>query len=245
MLRGSYAGGSLNVTARRPYRRPGPSAILHARVQAPGARPLRYPCGAVPISSPPLRVDLLRRATPPPFAAVLLLRVSMLPFAVALQNTAVPSRLLAERLVATPSPCAASDCQALPSLRWAMLCPCGALHFKSLAELSITFALPRFALPSPRSALRCGAVAVRGSSWPSYPMPLRVGSLPILRGAVRFAAPPSHLASKLCWAVPSQRQASQCSSFANRPYAVPSPWRRIALLFPRHARPRSAHPSPI
>ena len=38
MLRGSYAGGSLAVTARCPGRRPGPSAILHARVRAPGAR---------------------------------------------------------------------------------------------------------------------------------------------------------------------------------------------------------------
>lgn len=30
------------------FRRPGPSAILHARVQAPVARLLRYPCGAFP-----------------------------------------------------------------------------------------------------------------------------------------------------------------------------------------------------
>ena len=166
------------VTARRPCRRPGPSAILHARVQAPGARPLRYPCGAVPISSPPLRVDLLCRATPPPFAAVLLPCASVPPFAVALQSTAVPSRLIAERLVATPSPCTALGREAFPSLRRAMTFHCAALHSKAGAdqisdEPCLRLAMLRFAFARPCSSkqrLRCPyqsiAVACRGFASP-------------------------------------------------------------------------------
>lgn len=234
------------------FSRPGPSAILHARVQAPGARPLRYPCGAVPILSPPLRVDLLCRATPPPFAAVLLPCASVLPFAVALQSTAVPSRLIAERLAATPSPCTALGREAFPSrtpLCSASPLRCRAglrrrviLHFKAvarqiseelclrLATLRSAFARPcsskqrlrcpyqsiavacrGFASPSPRAALLSSAVAVPGSSWPSYPMPLRIGSLPVLRGAVRFLATPSPIAPMLCRRLGA---ALPCSSFA-------------------------------
>lgn len=44
---------------------------------------------------------------------------------------------------------------------------------------------------------------------------------------------------------PSRSRSFPCPSLANRPYAVPSPSRRIALLFPRHALPRSAYPSPF
>lgn len=236
MLRGSYAGGSLAVTARCPVRRSGPSAILHARVQAPGARLLGVRVRTVPAELRP--------------------RHSRLCYSSAHQCYSLPSHSeteqglrISSRLLASPSPCAALGCFAFPSrtpLCSASPLRCRAglrrrviLHFKAvarqiseelclrLATLRFAFASPRtskpslrcpyrsiavacrgFASPSPRGALLCVTVAVRCRSWPSYPMPLRIGSLPVLRGAVRFLAAPLPIASQ------------RCSSFADLGSAV-------------------------
>lgn len=68
---------------------------------------------------------------------------------------------------------------------------------------SIAVARRGFASPSPRAALLRSAVAVLVASWPSYPMPLRSASLPVLRGAVRCFAPPLPGLASLCLSVPS------------------------------------------
>lgn len=230
MLRGSYAGGSLAVTARRPCRRSGPSATLHARVQAP-----------VPRWTLPDLVSAaaIRRATPPPFAALLLLRASALLIAVAWQSAAEPSHFVAApcfsiamrrigllRLSvayaavlclslalsrgatpsrdiafqsrrpanlggALPSPCHASLCLRLALLRFVSLCLRLAAHLK--AKPSLPVSVHRRCKPR-----LCFAVAVRCQSWPSYPMPLRISPLPVLRGAVRFLAAPLPIASQRC-----------------------------------------------
>lgn len=75
-------------------------------------------------------------------------------------------------------------------------------------------------------ASRCFAPQCRGRSW------LLMAELP-------------NAAAYRSVAGPSRSRSFPCPSFANRPYAVPSPWRRIALLFIRHALPRSAYPSPF
>lgn len=197
MLLGSYAGGSLAVTARCPVRRSGPSATLHARVQAP------VPRGTLPDL---VSAAAIRRATPPPFAAVLLLRASALLIAVAWQSEAEPSRLIAERLCATPSPCAALGCFAFPSrtpLCSASPLRCRAglrrrviLHFKAvarqiseelclrLATLRYAFAMPCFALPSPRGAPQSQAFAARIGPSPLHAAALLRRRLASLRSAV-------------------------------------------------------------
>lgn len=125
-----------------------------------------------------------------------------------------------------PSPCHASLC-----LRQALL-------LKATPSLPVSIhrrCMPRlcFAIAPCRAALRCGAVAARSQSWPSYPMPLRIGPLPVLRGSVRFLATPSPLRAllrssfaallqaalvlrraRLSRAFPSRRRAKQISSFA-------------------------------
>ena len=211
MLRGSYAGGSLAVTARCPVRRSGPSATLHARVQAPGARLLGVHVRTVPAELRPSHSRLcysfdLRR------------------FSLPLHGRAQQGLRISSRLLASPSPCAALGCFSFPSrtpLCSASPLRCRAiLHVKAVArqiseELCLRLATHLKAKPSlPVSVHRrckprlCFAVAVRCQSWPSYPMPLRIGSLPVLRGAVRFLAAPSPIASQ------------RCSSFADLGSAV-------------------------
>ena len=246
MLRGSYAGGSLAVTARCPCRRSGPSA--HPACPRPGSRPARdasrsrFGCCdslsnalAIRGCATPLRVQVSRC------------------IAVDAPGRAVPLRCLAFQILrrsnlrrALPSPCHVSLC-----LRQALL-------RKATPSLPVSVhrrRMPRLCFAVACAALLLSAVAVPGTSWPSYPMPLRIGSLPVLRGAVRFAAPPSHLASKLCWAVPSQCQASQCFSFATLDLAVPILRRsRLSRAFPSprranqsisFANPRNAFPSQL
>lgn len=212
MLRGSYAGGSLNVTARRPCRRPGPSAILLARVQAP------VPRGTLPdfVSTatrrlaPPSYAPAIRGCATPLRTSATLCRcitehccsfafdrrasrrhaiamhcpgsrsLSLAPLShdVPLRCIAFQSRRPANLGGALPSPCHVSLC-----LRHALLS-------KATPSLPVSVhrrRMPRlcFAVALHSTALRRGAVAARGPSWPSYPMPLRVGSLPVLRGAVR------------------------------------------------------------
>lgn len=126
----------------------------------------------------------------------------------------------------------------MPSPYHASLCLRQALLLKATPSQPVSVhrrRMPRlcFAVALHSTALRRGAVAVCGPSWPSYPMPLRVGSLPVLRGAVRFVAPPSPIAPELRWAVPPPLSATQSPRMP-----------LMALLFLRHARPRSAYPSP-
>lgn len=209
------------------FRRSGPAAILHARVQAP------VPRGTLP--------DLVSTATR---------RLALPSYAPAIRGCATPLRVQVSRCIAVGAPgravplrCLAFQILRRSNLRRALPSPCRvslclrqALLRKATPSLPASVhrrRMPRLCFAVACAALLLSAVAVPGTSWPSYPMPLRVGSLPVLRGAVRLAAPPSHLASKLCWAVPSPINAHQSPR-------VPL----IVLLFLRHARPRSAYPSP-
>ena len=262
MLRGSYAGGSPNVTARCPCRRSGPAA--HPACPRPGSssRMRRFP-----ISLPTLRQASLSWTMPPPFTALLLLCASVPLFAIAWRSRAKQSLRVSSRSFSSPRHRRASLGIAKHIRRFAALCRSVAsrtlrcfasppLSRGASPQLLIAFqshrtATPRKASPSlpasvhrrctPRlcfavalhsAALRRGAVAVRGPSWPSYPMPLRVGSLPVLRGAVRFVAPPSPIAPPRCSTATAQRH-SKPSHAAD------------GIALPCHARPRSAYPSPI
>lgn len=227
MLRGSYAGGSLAVTARCPCATTASVSAYASTAPSSGlsqARPLRHPACPRPGSrrTPPWspRAHFPCRAAPPPFTAVLLLRVSRQAFAVALQSTAVPSRLIAERLVATPSLSIACDCRAFPSRT--LLCSasplrCRAglrrrviLHFKAVArqiseELCLRLALPClallrfalamhcFALPSPGHAPQSNAFAARIG-----PSPLHAAALLRHNGAVRHLAIAARCVTRLC-----------------------------------------------
>lgn len=186
MLRGSYAGGSLAVTARCPVRRSGPSATLHARVQAP------VPRGTLPDL---VSAAAIRRATAPPFAAVLLLRASALLIAVAWQSAAEPSHFVAAPcfsiatrrigLLRLSVACAAMLCLSLalsrgatPSrdiafqsrrpanLGGALPSPCHASLCLGHAVLRFAFASPRTSKPSLRCPYRSIAVASRGFASP-------------------------------------------------------------------------------
>lgn len=119
-----------------------------------------------------------------------------------------------------PSPCHASLC-----LRQALLIKATpslpvSVHRRCMPRLCFAITEQCVTLPSPLVAQRVCAVAIRSLSQLGCSTPLRIGQLPVLRGAVRFLAHPSPIAPMLC-------------------RAVPSPWRRIALLLLRHASPRN------
>lgn len=108
--------------------------------------------------------------------------------------------------------------------------PCSSKQRLRCPYQSIAVACRGFASPLPRVALLCVTVAVRCRSWPSYPMPLRIGSLPVLRGAVRFLAHPSPIAPMLCRRL---RAALPCSSLAALDIAMPILRRsRLSRAFP-------------
>lgn len=135
--------------------------------------------------------------------------------------------------LALPSPCHASLC-----LRQALLIKATpslpvSVHRRCMPRLCFAIAERYFALPSPLVAQRVCAVAIRSLSQLGCSTPLRVGPLPVLRGSVRFPAPPSPLQallrssfaallqaalvlrrSRLSRAFPSRRRAKQISSFA-------------------------------
>lgn len=196
MLRGSYAGGSLNVTARCPVRRPGPSAILHARVRAPVARLLRYPCGAVPISSPPLRVDLLCRATPP-----------------AIRGSTTPLRISA-----TLCRCIAEHCCSFAFDRGASLRYAIAMRRIGLLRLSVAYAavlcfslaLSRGATPSRDIAFQSRRPANLGGALPSPCHASLCLGHAVLRFA--FASPRTSKPSLRC---PYRSIAVACRGFAS------------------------------
>lgn len=255
MLRGSYAGGSLNVTARCPVRRSGPSANpAHPR---PGSRRtphLESACAAFPAKPCPRHSRLcysfaLERGASLRYAIAMrrigLLRLSVayaavLCFSLALSRGATPSRDIAFQSRrpanlggALPSPCHASLC-----LRQAML-------LKATPSLPVSVhrrCMPRlcFAVAS-----RCFAPQCRGRSWllmaelpnaAAYRFvagPSRGRSFPCCSFANRFTALPFLRRSRLSRAFPSRRRAKQISSFAAL---------GLAGLLRRRAAPRYARP---
>ncbi len=80
---------------------------------------------------------------------------------------------------------------------------------------------------------------------PRFAFASRCATRPCRRHSKPVPAWLFHAAAYRSVAGPSRSRSFPCPSLANRPYAVPSPWRRIALLFIRHALPRSAYPSPF
>lgn len=141
-----------------------------------------------------------------------------------------------------PSPCHASLC-----LRQAMLLKAtpslpASVHRRCMPRLCFAITGQCVTLPSPIVAQRVCAVAIRSLSQLGCSTPLRIGPLPVLRGAVRFLAHPSPIAPMLCRrlgaelpycslaaldiavpilrrsrlsrAFPSRRRAKQISSFA-------------------------------
>lgn len=121
------------------------------------------------------------------------------------------------------------------------------LHFKAITPLrtakhrlrcpyqSIAVARRGFASPSPRAALLRSAVAVLVASWPSYPMPLRRASFPVLHGAVRCFAPPSPCLALLRLSIPLPFHAWPSIFVAGL---------RRAFLFRRRSAQCEALPSP-
>lgn len=125
-------------------------------------------------------------------------------------------------------------CLRLATLRFAFARPCSSKQRLRCPYQSIAVACRGFASPLPHGALLCVTVAVRCRSWPSYPMPLRIGSLPVLRGAVRFLAHPSPIAPMLCRRL---RAALPCSSLAALDIAMPILRRsRLSRAFPSRRR---------
>ena len=160
--------------------------------------------------------------------------------ALAIRGCATPLRVQVSRCIAVGAPgravplrCLAFQILRRSNLRRALPSPCR-------VSLCLRHALLSKATPSlPASVHRrcmprlCFAVAPRRTA-----LRHRSCSLPVLAelpnaSAYRFVAGPS------------RSRSFPCPSFANRPYAVPSPSRCTALLFPRRARHRNAYPSPI
>ena len=113
-------------------------------------------------------------------------------------------------------------------------------------------------MPSPCHASLCLRQALLLKATPSLPASVHRRCMPRLcfavaprRTALRhrscslpvLAELPNASAYRFV-AGPSRSRSFPCPSFANRPYAVPSPSRRTALLFPPRARHRNAYPSP-
>lgn len=146
-------------------------------------------------------------------------------------------------------------CLRLATLRFAFATLCSAKQRLRCPHQSIAVACRGFASPLPHGALLCVTVAVRCRSQLCCSTPLRIGPLPVLRGSVRFPAPPSPLQAllrssfaallqaalvlrraRLSRAFPSRRRAKQISSFAALGLAGllrRQAARRHALLFRR------------
>ena len=138
-----------------------------------------------------------------------------------------------------------------PCCSFALSCISNPPPFKS--PTSFAFAMPCFALPSPGPAPQSNAFAARISPSPSH-------AAALLRRCLRCFAPQCrsrswHLMAELpnasahrFVASPSRSRPFRCSSFASRFQAVLGcavAMPGFAMLLLRHARPRSAYPSPI
>ena len=187
MLLGSYAGGSLCRHRPLPFvagPAPPPSCMPASRLPSRSGR--------FPISSPPLRADLLCRATPPPFTALLLLCASRHLAALPSHGEAEQSKAFAfrrdsllrhrhaSRGLAKPFPRSAEPCCSLampciskPLPSRALPSPCYAVAHPITAPPCLRHAMFRFAfarLCSAKQRLRCPyqsiAVACRGFASP-------------------------------------------------------------------------------
>lgn len=133
-----------------------------------------------------------------------------------------------------PSPCHASLC-----LRQALLLKATpslpvSVHRRCMPRLCFAITGQCVTLPSPLVAQRVCAVAIRSLSQLGCSTPLRIGSLPVPRGAVRFLAHPSPIAPKLCRRFGA---ALPCSSLATLDIAVPILRRsRLSRAFPSRRR---------
>ena len=133
-----------------------------------------------------------------------------------------------------PSPCHASLC-----LRQAMLLKAApslpaSVHRRCMPRLCFAITEPCLALPSLLVAQRVCAVAIRSLSQLGCSTPLRIGPLPVLRGAVRFLAYPSPIAPMLCRRLGAELH---CSSLAALDIAVPILRRsRLSRAFPSRRR---------
>lgn len=159
-------------------------------------------------------------------------------------------------------------CLRRAALRFAFALLCSSKQRLRSPHQSIAVACRGFASPwqsnaalilrrSPPSCAVLGcAVAVRRRSQLGCSTPLRIGSLPVLHGAVRCFAPPSPLFSKLCRAGPRRPLplkafaliAMLCCSFAIRGLAVhfrrlPEQIKALPLQRPSPRRHRAARPS--
>ena len=244
---------------------PAPPPILHARVQAPvphGARAGRFPISSPPLRGDSLCRAAPRHSRlcyssahqchslPSRSRAKQGLRVNS-------RSVLSPRHRRASPGIAKPFRRFAALCFSVASraLRCfdspprcrAVLRRGWSLHFRAIASLrpakhrlrcpyqSIAVARRGFASPSPRAALLRSAVAVLVASWPSYPMPLRRASLPVLRGAVRCFAPPSPCLALLRLSIPLPFHAWPSISVAGL---------RRAFLFRRRSAQCEAPPSP-
>lgn len=133
-----------------------------------------------------------------------------------------------------PSPCHASLC-----LRQALLLKATpslpvSVHRRCMPRLCFAITEQCVTLPSPLVAQRVCAVAIRSPSQLGCSTPLRIGPLPVLRGAVRFLAHPSPIAPMLCRRLGA---ALPCSSLAALDIAVPILRRsRLSRAFPSRRR---------
>ena len=205
MLRGSYAGGSLAVTARCPGRRSGPSAILHARVQAP--RPARSPRGTLPdlVAGASSSIAWLDRApaihgfaTPLRFSAYLCRRMARLSKAFAFHRRASCRHAIAAHRLGLLSTSVAPLRCADPLrrvLRYAVLFRCVAYF----AMLRLSPALSRGASPQLLIAFQSHRPATRRKASPSLPVSVHRRCTP-----------------RLCFAVASRCFAPQCRGRSRR-----------------------------
>ena len=258
MLRGSYAGGSLAVTARCPGRRSGPSAILHARVQAP--RPARSPRGTLPdlVAGASSSIAWLDRAhaihgfaTPLRFSAYLCRRMARLSKAFAFHRRASCRHAIAAHRLGLLSTSVAPLRCADPlrrALRYAVLFRCVA--YFAMLRLSPRAVARCFAAaahciskPSPRYAPQSIAFAARISPSPLHAAALLRRRLALLCSAVPwpFSSPRGRASQCLC-------VAPRCRSFAG-PFAALlrhcRAWLCFACPFHRYSRISHAFPSPL
>ena len=196
MLRGSYAGGSLAVTARCPYRRSGPAA--HPACPRPGSRPARSPRGTLP----DLVSTATRRIALPSYAA------AIHGFATPLRISATLCRRAAERSRAFALTRGVSRRHAIAAHRLGLLSP-------SVASLRCAFPSRRAlcdASTLPRAVARCFAAAGHCISKPPHrhapqsiafaarisPSPLHAAALLRHNGAVRHLAIAARCVTRLC-----------------------------------------------
>ena len=230
MLRGSYAGGSLAVTARCPYRRSGPAA--HPACPRPGSRPARSPRGTLP--------DLVSTATR---------RLALPSYAPAIHGFATPLRISAalcrrmakaEQSKALAFHRGASCRHAIAAHRLGLLSPSVAslrCAFPSRRALCDASTLPRavargFAVPF-------SSVAALLNAKLFHRRPEQINALPLQR-----PSPQLHRRATRCCASPSRCRARQILRHSSlRDAAIAIPLLRLSSRLRCMAAPGRAKPS--